>query len=380
MAITQLPPLGLYVHIPWCVRKCPYCDFNSHTHDGELPEAAYVAALLADLANEQAHAAGRPLQSIFFGGGTPSLFSPQAIGQIIDAARTRLGFSPDIEITLEANPGTVELARFKGYREAGVNRLSIGVQSFAAQQLQKLGRIHSRDEALRAGEAARAAGFDNFNIDLMHGLENQTVSEAVNDLEQAIALAPSHISWYQLTIEPNTVFYKQPPLIPADDQLADIQDAGETVLAKAGFEQYEVSAYAKAGQRSQHNLNYWRFGDYLGIGAGAHGKYTELASGQIIRNWKSRSPRDYLATGTAFEAGRRNIGNDELTLEFMMNALRLNEGFELDLFQQRTGLSFDDIKSTLGELVNKQLLHHDGERYCCSGLGKRYLNEILAEF
>ena len=287
-----LPPLALYVHIPWCVRKCPYCDFNSHAAGPNLPEDEYVAALLADLDQDLAQAQGRELTSIFFGGGTPSLFSASALGRILEGVERRIGFAGDIEITLEANPGTFEQAKFSAYRRLGINRLSIGVQSFQSAQLKALGRIHDGDEAIRAADMARAAGFDNFNLDLMHGLPGQDVAAALDDLRTAIAQAPTHLSWYQLTMEPNTVFWNQPPELPEDDTLWDIQEAGQALLAEHGFVQYETSAYARDNQRARHNLNYWTFGDFLGIGAGAHAKLSS-ADGQVRRSWKTTSSTTY---------------------------------------------------------------------------------------
>ena len=322
---TSLPPLSAYVHIPWCVRKCPYCDFNSHTSDDALPEKAYVEALIADLEQELPAVRGRPLQSIFFGGGTPSLFSAQSIGRILEAMAARVPMATDIEITLEANPGTFEQARFAEYRQAGVSRLSIGVQSFNSVHLERLGRIHDGDEALRALKMARNAGFDNINLDLMHGLPGQTVEEALADLQQALALEPEHLSWYQLTLEPNTVFYSRPPQLPEDDVLWDIQEEGQAVLRSGGFEQYEVSAYARNGRYSRHNLNYWQYGDFIGIGAGAHGKLSS-SEGGIQRYWKTRLPRDYLAAQGSFRAGERRLDTGEIPFDFMMNALRLTQG------------------------------------------------------
>jgi len=295
--MIALPPLALYLHVPWCVRKCPYCDFNSHEAAAGLPEAEYVTALLADLDHDLATlpdlVQGRAVSSVFIGGGTPSLFSAAAYERLFDGLRARLPFAADVEITLEANPGTVEQEKFRGYRALGINRLSIGVQSFAPDKLVALGRIHGRDEALHAAQAARAAGFDNFNLDLMHGLPGQTLEEALADIDQAIALGPTHLSWYQLTIEPNTVFYRDPPVLPEDDTLWAIQEAGQARLAAAGLQQYEVSAYAQAGRECRHNRNYWEFGDYLALGAGAHGKLTR--EGGVWRYQKTRLPRDYLA-------------------------------------------------------------------------------------
>jgi len=291
---TALPPLSLYIHFPWCVRKCPYCDFNSHAVRGDLPEDQYIDALLADLESDLPRVWGRPVRSVFLGGGTPSLFSPEAIERLLAGVRARVTLVPEAEVTLEANPGTVETERFRGYRAAGVNRLSIGIQSFQPEQLQKLGRIHGRDEALAAAQAARAAGFDNFNLDLMFGLPQQTLDEALADLRTALALNPTHLSLYQLTLEPNTLFHAQPPELPDEDVLAAMQEALQAELADAGFTQYEVSAYARAGRRCRHNLNYWQFGDYLGIGAGAHAKITD-ADG-ITRLWKVKQPRNFLET------------------------------------------------------------------------------------
>ncbi len=286
----QLPPLALYVHIPWCVRKCPYCDFNSHAAGPELPEEAYVDALLADLEQDLRHVHGRRLGSIFFGGGTPSLFSAKALGRLLEGVERRVGFADGIEITLEANPGTFEQVKFADYRRLGINRLSIGVQSFQADKLQALGRIHDGAEAVRAADMARQAGFDNFNLDLMHGLPGQSLDDALADLRQALALAPTHLSWYQLTMEPNTVFWSQPPELPEDDILWDIQEAGQALLDEHGYRQYETSAYARDGLHARHNLNYWSFGDFLGIGAGAHAKLS-APDGRIVRTWKTRLPK-----------------------------------------------------------------------------------------
>ncbi len=384
MAITELPPLSLYVHIPWCVRKCPYCDFNSHKAGKELPEADYVAALKADLAEDVELAQGRKIASIFIGGGTPSLFSAAAIGSILDDAEQRLGFAGDIEITLEANPGTFEQEKFSGYRRAGVNRLSIGIQSFQQQQLERLGRIHTSDEALRAVELARRAGFDNLNLDLMHGLPQQNLSDAMADLEQAITLAPEHLSWYQLTIEPNTAFYNRPPQLPIDDTLADIQEQGQARLAQAGFKQYEVSAYSRPNRQSQHNRHYWRFDDYLGIGAGAHGKITQLAQQQILRRHKTRQPDHYLAAeqsaDKAFSAGSQAITPDNLPLEFLMNGLRLTHGVEPELFQQRTGLELTALTEQWQDLQRRGLVTAIDQRLQTTALGQRFLNDVLGPF
>lgn len=384
-----LPPLALYLHVPWCVRKCPYCDFNSHefqSHEAGavIPEQEYVQAVLADLQRDMSQypdlVQGRAIGSIFIGGGTPSLFSPAAYDAIFSGLQNHLQFAPDIEITLEANPGTVEQEKFRGYRALGINRLSIGVQSFAPEKLQALGRIHGRDEALRAAEAASNAGFDNFNIDLMHGLPGQSLEEAVADVQQAIALSPTHISWYQLTIEPNTVFYRDPPVLPADDTLWTIQEAGQELLAAKGYGQYEVSAYAKAGRECRHNRNYWEFGDYLALGAGAHGKVTR--SDGVFRYNKTRLPRDYLAATASgkFTAASGFVRDEELVFEFMLNALRLREGVPVELFSQRTGLPLLLIEERLGDLRTRGLFQAEKNRLACTASGFNYLNTVLEEF
>ena len=374
------PPLSLYIHIPWCVKKCPYCDFNSHEAGSSIPESEYVAALKKDLDRELERVSSKQLESIFIGGGTPSLFSANAIAEILDYADRKISFSPSIEITLEANPGTVEQKKFSGFHAAGVNRLSIGVQSFNAKQLQKLGRIHDSQQALSAIGQARQAGFENFNLDLMHGLPGQTVTEALEDLKRATDFEPTHLSWYQLTIEPNTAFYKAPPTLPIDDALADIQDAGQQHLAEHGYQQYEISAYSQSEKESQHNLNYWRFGDYLGIGAGAHGKLTLPLENRITRYWKTRKPADYLDQQKSFLAGERDLKKEELPLEFMMNTLRLSEGCAIDLFEERTGLSLEAIQPTWQELINIGLVCDSIDTLKTSTLGQRYLNEVLEKF
>ncbi len=381
----SLPPLALYVHVPWCVRKCPYCDFNSHGvgAGAELPEDAYLAALTADLDADLALSAGRELVSIFIGGGTPSLMSADFYRRLLDAVSTRLPFADDIEITLEANPGTVERGRFAGYREAGINRLSIGVQSFQDAQLTALGRIHSGDEARRAVAEAREAGFDNLNLDLMHGLPGQTPALALDDLDQALALSPEHLSWYQLTLEPNTEFHSHPPALPEEDALWDIQELGHERLDAAGFGRYEISAYARPGRQARHNLNYWRFGDYLGIGAGAHGKLSAPGDDglHIERRWKTRQPEAYLRRHQdprGFVAGRAPIAPDELPLEFAMNALRLVEGVPLSTWQSHTGRPLDRLTASLAAARKKGLLVQDGERLQASPRGLLFLNELLA--
>ncbi|CAE6960182.1 radical SAM family heme chaperone HemW [Ectopseudomonas khazarica] len=374
-----LPPLALYIHIPWCVRKCPYCDFNSHAAGPTLPEEEYVVALLADLDSDLQHAHGRPLTSIFFGGGTPSLFSDRALGRLLEGVERRIAFADDIEITLEANPGTFEQAKFKGYRSLGINRLSIGVQSFQEAKLKALGRIHNGDEAIRAADMARAAGFDNFNLDLMHGLPEQSIEDALFDLRTAIAQAPTHLSWYQLTMEPNTVFWSQPPQLPEDDLLWDIQEAGQALLAAEGYAQYEVSAYARPGKQARHNLNYWTFGDFLGIGAGAHAKRS-TPDGRILRTWKTRLPKDYLDPSKAYQAGERVLDAEELPFEFLMNVLRLTEGAPVELFSQRTGLPLAQLDGARREGERLGLLQADDRRLVATARGQLFLNDLLQLF
>ncbi|MGO2146914.1 radical SAM family heme chaperone HemW [Halomonas sp.] len=379
-----LPPLSLYIHTPWCVRKCPYCDFNSHEPDGELPEATYLKALLHDLDGDLALAAGRQIQTIFIGGGTPSLMSPAFFERLFNGIRRRLPFAPNMEITMEANPGTTEQARFIGYREAGINRLSLGIQSFQPAQLKALGRIHGGEEAITAVGQARAAGFDNINIDLMHGLPGQTPSLALQDIDQALALSPDHLSWYQLTLEPNTAFHSQPPVLPEEEALWDIQELGHQRLEQAGFERYEISAYAKPGKQSRHNLNYWQFGDYLGIGAGAHGKLTTIdPQGQwhIERRWKTRQPDAYLRRDNdprGFLAGKQPIVADELPLEFSMNALRLTEGVAMHTWSAHTGQPQETLLARLHTASKKGLLMEMPEKLRASPQGLLFLNELLA--
>ena len=375
---AQLPPLSLYIHIPWCVRKCPYCDFNSHAQRGDLPEAAYIAAMLEDLDQDLDYIQGRELASVFIGGGTPSLFSANAYAQLFEGLRQRLRFSRDIEITLEANPGTLEQGRFAAYRELGINRLSIGVQSFDAEQLEKLGRIHSAGDALAAIASARDAGYDNFNIDLMHGLSGQTETDALHDLRIAIDSGAPHISWYQLTIEANTEFYKRPPELPQESALMTMQRAGFALLSDAGLTRYEVSAFARDGRRARHNLNYWRFGDYLALGAGAHGKVT-LASG-VRRYQKTRKPEDYLSRSPSRTSQSQGVVDTDLPFEFMMNALRLRGGVESALYSQRTGLPLATIAPTLERLQARGLLIDDPQRIACSKRGFAFIDSILSEF
>ncbi|YCH26173.1 radical SAM family heme chaperone HemW [Pseudomonas sp. D2-5] len=375
----ELPPLAAYIHIPWCVRKCPYCDFNSHAAGPNLPEEAYVDALLADLDSDLQQAHGRPLTSIFFGGGTPSLFSARALGRLLEGVERRIPFAGDIEITLEANPGTFEQEKFAAYRRLGINRLSIGVQSFQADKLKALGRIHDGDEAIRAADMARAAGFDNFNLDLMHGLPDQSLDDALGDLRIAIAQAPTHLSWYQLTVEPNTVFWNQPPVLPEDDTLWDIQEAGQTLLAEHGYAQYEVSAYAQPGRMARHNLNYWTFGDFLGIGAGAHGKLS-TPQGRISRTWKTRLPKDYLDPAKRYSAGERVLSADELPFEFLINVLRLTDGCAAELFSQRTGLPLEQLAKARAQVEQRGMLQKDPTRLAATREGQLFLNDLLQYF
>jgi oxygen-independent coproporphyrinogen-3 oxidase len=377
------PPLALYIHIPWCVRKCPYCDFNSHNKPRELPVDAYVAALVRDLEQDLPLAWGRTVHSVFFGGGTPSLFAPGAIGAILDAASARLRFAPGAEVTLECNPGTAEHGRFGEYRAAGVNRLSFGVQSFDDGCLQRLGRIHDSGEAEAAVKMAQDAGFDNFNIDLMYALPEQTLAMALHDVERAVALQPAHLSHYHLTLEPNTVFAARPPAgIPDADAAWDMQDACVEAMAAAGYAQYEVSAYAQPGRQCAHNLNYWRYGDYLGIGAGAHGKLTLGAEQRILRRWKPKNPSGYLhAAGTPDGiGGEETIAPAQRPFDYMLNALRLVEGFSLRDFEVRTGLVRDAISDELAKAQREGWLDVDGDHVRPTELGRRFTNDVIGLF
>jgi oxygen-independent coproporphyrinogen-3 oxidase len=370
-------PLSLYVHIPWCVQKCPYCDFNSHQVKSTLDEERYVQQLLNDLADQVDFIQGRDLTSIFFGGGTPSLFSDKSIGYFLDQASQKVGFSSDIEITLEANSGTADANYFLGYRASGVNRLSIGVQSLDDKKLKALGRIHSSKEASAAVEMARKAGFENMNLDMMHGLPDQTLDEAMDDLTGLIGLEPDHISWYQLTLEPNTLFYQKPPKLPSDDLLADMMDRGQALLADKGYVQYEVSAYAK-GAQAKHNVNYWQFGDYLAVGAGAHAKLTSV-EGNIHRLTRSRNPKDYLASNNTI-SNDRVLAREELPIEFMLNACRLNQGVPTHYFEQRTGLSITNVEPQLAHAKARGLLVDSDDVIQPTALGHRFLNDLLAIF
>ncbi len=373
------PPLGLYIHYPWCVRKCPYCDFNSHAVKDEPAERAYIQALLADLEQELPTIWGRKIHSLFIGGGTPSLLSPRALDDLLCGLRARLNIAPQAEITLEANPGASDMARFQEFRAVGVNRLSIGIQSFDVDALQKLGRIHDRKQAISAAEHAHAAGFDNFNLDLMFGLPKQTLIQALSDVDMAIALEPTHISYYQLTLEPNTLFYRQPPILPNDDTIADIQERGIQRLAEAGYQRYEISAYSRPDKHCNHNLNYWTFGDYLGIGPGAHGKITDGASSTIHRRWKHKHPERYINTRD-FIAGKQELTTQDLPLEFMMNALRLPAGFQTRLFSERTGLPWENIQNAVDAAQAAELLEFGQDTLKPTDRGLQFLNNLLDYF
>ncbi len=377
------PPLSLYIHIPWCVRKCPYCDFNSHQRPDSLPVDQYIDALIADLDQDLPLVWGRTIHSVFFGGGTPSLFSAAAIGRIIDAASARLRFAPAAEITLECNPGTAEFDRFEGYLSAGVNRLSFGIQSFNDDCLKALGRIHDSSQAQRAVQLAQQAGFTNINLDLMYALPGQTQAIALDDVARAMAMSPTHISHYHLTLEPNTVFAAKPPSdLPDEDTAWTIQENCQQALAAGGYEQYEVSAYARAGQQCAHNLNYWRFGDYLGIGAGAHGKISSGADGSILRRWKVKQPRDYLEKASS----EKRIGADQLIdaaarpFEYMLNRLRLHEAFSLDEFEWRTGVARTAIQARLNIAIKTGWLIEQGAKLEVSELGQRFNNDLVSLF
>ena len=381
------PPLSLYVHMPWCVKKCPYCDFNSHGMGQSAPRyAEYVDDLLADLDGDRADfveaLTGRPIQTIFFGGGTPSLFPPEQIDRLLEGVRARVPVATDAEITLEANPGTVEHGRFDGYLAAGVNRISFGVQSFDNDKLRRLERIHDAAEAVTAIKSAQDEGFANINLDLMYALPQQTLEGALHDIQSAVALAPAHISHYQLTLEPNTVFAANPPPLPDDDHAWAMQEACQASLASAGYQQYEISAYAKPGHRCVHNVNYWRFGDYLGIGAGAHGKISDPCSGRIRRRWKDRNPRSYMdrAETAARVAGDTAITVAELPFEYMLNALRLVDGVASVEFTERTGLDRQSIAAPLAYTLQRGWLCDDPRQLRTTTLGQRFLNDVIISF
>ncbi len=380
---TALPPLSLYVHLPWCVRKCPYCDFNSHEAKDAVPERAYIDALIADLEQDLPLIWGRSIETVFLGGGTPSLFSPESIDRLFSQLRALLVLPATAEITMEANPGTLEAGKFAEFRAAGINRLSIGVQSFDDEMLKKLGRIHGAREAIIAAERAHAAGFDELNLDLMFGLPGQSVAQALADLEQAIALQPTHLSHYQLTLEPNTRYAHTPPAnLPDHDALWEIQQHCQTRIAAAGYGQYEVSAYAQAGHRCRHNLNYWLFGDYLGIGAGAHAKISSAQHQRIVRTAKLRHPREYLAkaASAARIASEHTLSRREAGFDFMLNALRLNDGFPVALFGEHTGLALNVVEQPLQQAEAKGLIERDLHHIRPTELGQRFLNDLTALF
>jgi oxygen-independent coproporphyrinogen-3 oxidase len=382
--ITE-PPLSLYIHIPWCVQKCPYCDFNSHGLKTDLPEKEYVAHLLDDLAQDAKLVAERSVNTIFIGGGTPSLLSVEAMDILLRGVAERVNLLPNAEITLEANPGTLETNKFIGFRQAGVNRISIGVQSFQQQKLQSLGRIHDDNQALVAADYARKAGLNSFNLDLMHGLPEQSLEDALIDLSTAIAQKPPHLSWYQLTIEPNTQFHSRPPTLPDDDILWDIQTQGQAMLTQAGYKQYEISGYSLAEQQCQHNLNYWRYGDYLGIGCGAHGKITQCHSSgikHIIRTVKTKHPKGYMDLSRPYLDNQSYVESDELPFEFFMNRLRLLEPCPKEDYAQLTGLSSDNQSLTkiFEKAGNKGLVSETSTHWQVTPLGRRYLNSLLELF
>ena len=381
MKFSQPIPLSLYVHYPWCVQKCPYCDFNSHTLKKNIDEAAYIDALIKQLEQTLPMIWGRPIKSIFFGGGTPSLISEAGLTRFMSQARALLGFGPEVEVTLEANPGTVDFAKFAGFREAGINRLSMGVQSFDDDKLKALGRIHSAGEAKLAIAAARNAGFENFNLDLMFALPNQTLAQAIADVEQAITFEPPHLSHYQLTLEPNTPFYKQPPVLPDEDLAWEMQQACQQIISKAGYQHYEVSGYSKPNHACQHNLNYWEFGDYVGLGAGAHGKITVPPEGKVWRTQMPASPGGYVEEMTRANPGRTTLVSDsDAVFEFMLNTLRLQNGFDLNLFELRTGLPISKIEPKLDEIQQKGWVEIQHNHLKLTAKGQQYLNDVVGVF
>lgn len=379
-AKNLLPPLSLYIHIPWCIKKCPYCDFNSHAIKSDTPESAYITALLDDLAIDiQRYNITRPISSIFIGGGTPSLFSPESINRLLRGIEQQLVLKEGLEITLEANPGTFESHKFAEFRALGINRLSIGIQSFNDALLKKLGRVHSAQEAIHAAEIAHQSGFDNFNLDLMFGLPGASPDSSKIDIETAISLKPTHISFYQLTLEPNTWFHKFPPKLPDDETIFATQKECQQILADYGYQQYEVSAYSKKGRQCRHNVNYWQFGDYLGIGAGAHGKITQALPNQIMRSFKPKSPEQYLSDSHQ-NGGADVIAIAELPLEFIMNHLRLKQGFTLEAYQAATGLAAATLEPALSACVKQNLLIQQHNHYYCSEQGWNFLDNILEKF
>jgi putative oxygen-independent coproporphyrinogen III oxidase len=379
--VKPIPPLSLYIHLPWCTRKCPYCDFNSHELHSAVDEGAYVRSLLKDLQQDIKLINGREIKTIFIGGGTPSLFSGNAIADLLNGVAERTNCASDIEITMEANPGSSELEKFAAFREAGVNRLSIGVQSFNARHLSALGRVHNSNEALIAANSAKQAGFERINLDIMYALPDQTAATASDDITQAIELNPEHLSCYQLTIEPNTLFHKQPPNLPSDELGWEIQEIVHQSLGLANYQQYEVSAWSKSGGECRHNLNYWQFGDYLGIGAGAHGKISQT-DGSIKRYWKQKQPKRYLesAQDDSRFGDHKVISDTELGFEFLLNALRLKGGFTKTLFEQRTGLSINALEPALSEQIAKHWLTETNSTVKCSETGYRFLDQLLTEY
>lgn len=378
--MLELPPLSLYIHIPWCVKKCPYCDFNSHEAQKKIPETDYIDVLCEDFDRDLALCYDRPLESIFIGGGTPSLFGADSYQRLLDHIRSRVRLVDDIEITLEGNPGTVEADKFSAYFETGINRLSLGIQTFDDLQLRNLGRIHSAEESMRAIEFARDAGFENFNLDLMHGLPGQSVDAAMRDLKAALQFKPPHISWYQLTIEPNTVFHSRPPVLPDEQELNSLEEAGLALLQENGYQRYEVSAFSKENRPSRHNLNYWEFGDYIGIGAGAHGKITQATEDNILRTKKHRQPNHYIEKSLSTAPSHERVARDERGLEFLLNALRSRHGFSVSMFESRTGLPFSAIGKKVECLIDDGLLQNFNGRISASDKGYRLLNSLLQEF
>jgi putative oxygen-independent coproporphyrinogen III oxidase len=377
--MLKLPPLSLYIHIPWCVQKCPYCDFNSHGQKGQvLPETEYVSHLLDDLTEDAKLIGDRAIHSIFIGGGTPSLFSAESIHTLLDGVKKRVNLLADAEITMEANPGTVESQRFADYVKAGITRISIGVQSFQPDKLSALGRIHDENQALKAADLAKKIGLNSFNLDLMHGLPEQSLEDALFDLNTAIAQKPPHLSWYQLTIEPNTQFHSKPPKLPEDELLWDIQEQGDQLLRQAGFEQYEISAYSQAGQQCQHNLNYWRFGDYLGIGCGAHGKITLANENKIIRTVKVKHPKGFMDLTRSYTSDKKMVPTEDLPFEFFMNRFRLLEPCPKSDYSDFTGIMLDNAtKKNLQTAITRGLLVESNDEWQVTQLGRRYLNTLL---
>lgn len=375
----KLPPLSLYIHIPWCVQKCPYCDFNSHGQKQQvLPETEYVSHLLDDLTEDVKLVGNRAIHSIFIGGGTPSLFSPQAIHTLLKGVKKRVNLLADAEITMEANPGTVESQRFADYVKAGITRISIGIQSFQPEKLTALGRIHDENQALKATKLAKSIGLNSFNLDLMHGLPKQSLEDAMFDLNTAITQQPPHLSWYQLTIEPNTQFHSKPPKLPEDELLWDIQEQGDELLRQAGFEQYEISAYSQAGQQCQHNLNYWRFGDYLGVGCGAHGKITLANENKIIRTVKVKHPKGYMDLTRSYTSDKKVVPKEDLPFEFFMNRFRLLEPCPKSDYASYTGIPLDNAtKHNLESAITRGLLVESSDEWQVTPLGRRYLNTLL---